>query len=40
MTFTLNRESQKAKSSEEEGVQKPAQAHDPKAISSEYFWVK
>jgi len=37
MTLTLNRESQKAKSSEEEGVQKAAQAYDPRSVSSEYF---
>lgn len=40
MTFTQNKESQEAKSSKEEGVQKPAQAHDPRAVSSGYFWVK
>lgn len=40
MTFTQNRESQKAKSSEKEGVWKPTQARDPGAISSGYFWVK
>lgn len=40
MTFTLNKESQKAKSFEEKGVQKPSQIHDPRAIFSEYFWVK
>lgn len=40
ITFTQNRGSQKAKFSEEQGVQKPAQAHDPRAVSSEYFWVK